>query len=84
VLTGLAIKGIFLGDYGDYLTQWFSNYLARGTLKETKNISRHLQANSGKKTLKFRLVEKKITAPFKFLMAPQGAAAHSLKTTDLT
>jgi hypothetical protein len=65
------------------LFQWFSNFLARGTLKETKIFSRHTQVNFDRKTVIFRLVEKKFAAPFEFLTAPQSAAAHSLKTTGL-
>ncbi len=65
------------------INQWFSNFLARGTLKETKNFSRHTQANFDKKNCDISSCRKKFAAPFKFLMAPQGAAAHSLKTTGI-
>jgi hypothetical protein len=59
------------------ITQWFSNFLLRGALKEIKNFSRHNQANFDKKNCK------KFAAPFKFLKAPKSAAAHSLKTTGI-
>ncbi len=41
---------------GILLNQWFSNFLARGTLKETKIFSRHTQANFDRKTVIFRLI----------------------------
>ncbi len=51
--------------------QWFSNFLARGTLKETKNFSRHTQANFDRKTVIFRLVEKKLRHPLNFWRHPK-------------
>ncbi len=46
-----------------------------------KKFSRHTQANFNKKNCKISSCWKKFAAPFKFLTAPQSAAAHSLKTT---
>jgi hypothetical protein len=55
----------FLFLYDD-LTQWFSIFLTRGTLKETKIFSRHIQANFDRKILIFRLVEKNLRHPLYF------------------
>jgi hypothetical protein len=40
-------------------------------------------ANLDRKTGTFDLVKQKFAEPFKFLTAPQSAAAHSLKTIGL-
>jgi hypothetical protein len=52
--------------YFDTIFQWFSNFSARGTLKETKIFSRHTQANFDRKTVIFRLVEKNLRHPLNF------------------
>jgi hypothetical protein len=46
--------------------EWFSNFSARSTLKETKVFSRHTQTNFNRKTVIFRLVEKNLRHPSNF------------------
>jgi hypothetical protein len=45
------------------IRQWFSNFLALGTLKDTKIF---YQTNFDRKTVIFRLVEKNLRHPLNF------------------